>query len=114
MPWFDRVNETDLAGKQTMFSKKLHELSINNFSKVRAKVRYNGEWRKCVVEGKEVLVDLQSKINALPKELGDDLVDYIMQSEANLALFKQTDIQDDLIEAYLQLKKTDVQIPNCK
>lgn len=117
MPWFGNAKADDLAGEQVMFGKKLHLLTADNFQGVKAQVRYNGEWRKCVVDGKEVVIDLQNKINNLPwsKAEADALVDYINKSPDNLALFKNNpELQDELIESWRQLKKSGNEVPNCR
>ncbi len=77
-PWFKK--EMSLAGEQIEFSKKLHIMDATYFKNIEAKVFFNGKWRKCVVEGKGVITELQIVFNKLPIDVSDDLVDYINSS----------------------------------
>ena len=65
------------------------------------------------MDGRSVMTDLQDKINKLPKKLADELVDFI-NHPSNKQLFRNADIQDELIDSWMYLKKSDLEIPNCK
>lgn len=110
-PWFKK--NVNLAGEQIEFSTKLQAMDISYFSRVEALQRVNGQWRKCLVEGKTVLVDIQEVFNKLPKDVADDLIDYINLDKTGKRIhyFKnaqKTGKLDKTIEAYQIYKKNKI------
>ena len=88
-------------------------MDISYFSRVEALQRVNGQWRKCLVEGKTVLVDIQEVFNKLPKDVADDLIDYINLDKTGKRIhyFKnaqKTGKLDKTIEAYQIYKKNKI------
>ncbi|MFK8274175.1 hypothetical protein ACI76Y_00670 [Capnocytophaga cynodegmi] len=85
-PWFNR--NVNLAGEQIEFLKKMHTLDAGYFTDVQAMVRVNGQWRKCVIEGKSVVTEIQDILNKLPKNIADDIANDINKSKDKLNYFK--------------------------
>jgi hypothetical protein len=114
LPWSNNIDEINLKGEQVMFTKRLQEIK-NEYLKVEeAMISVKGKWRKCVFQDKEILINLQQKINAIPDvKLADELVDYINKTQKNRDLFKKAEMQDQLISAWLKFKKSKITIPNC-
>ena len=113
-PWFSK--NQNLAGEQIEFSQKLHMLDANYFNSIEAQVRINGEWRKCVIEGKSVVTEIQDVLNKLPKNIADDIVDFINIEKSRLQYFKnaqKTGKLDRAIEAYKIYKKNKQKIILC-
>jgi hypothetical protein len=111
-PWFKK--EANLAGEQIEFSKKLHSMSADYFKNLEAKIYLNGKWRNCVVEGKEVVTDLQTAFNKLPLDVSDDIVDYINASSKILSDFKDAQKAgklDEMIEAFEIFRKNNIKKP---
>ncbi|WP_202029768.1 fibronectin type III domain-containing protein [Galbibacter mesophilus] len=115
-PWFKK--NANLAGEQIKTTKPLHLMSKSNFveGSIEARVLVNGKWRKCVVRDKEVITQIQDRLNLLDEKLADEIADYINSSKMNLKLFEDaanSNKIDDLIEAYRLLKKNNIEIPDC-
>ena len=113
-PWFSKSQ--NLAGEQIEFSQKLHKLDANYFNSIEVQVRINGEWRKCVIEGKSVVTEIQDVLNKLPKNIADDIVDFINIEESRLLYFKnaqKTGKLDRAIEAYKIYKKNKQKVILC-
>lgn len=113
-PWFSKSQ--NLAGEQIEFSQKLHMLDASYFSSVEAQVRINGEWRKCVIEGKSVVTEIQDVLNKLPKNIADDIVNFINTEKSRLQYFKnaqKTGKLDKAIEAYNIYKKNKQKVILC-
>lgn len=111
-PWFKK--EADLAGEQIEFTKKLHFMDASYFKNLEAKIYLNGKWRNCVVEGKEVVTDLQTVFNKLPLDVSDDIVDYINASSKILSDFKEAQKAgklDEMIEAFEIFRKNNIKKP---
>ncbi len=111
MPWFDKVNAPQVAGEQVMFSVKLHSMPASNFDKVEALVRHNGEWRKCVMDGRSVITDLQSKINKLPQAQADELVDFLNNNQAAKDAFRNAADPEGMVDAWRFLEDAGVDDP---
>ncbi|WP_428223324.1 hypothetical protein [Flavobacterium sp.] len=110
-PWFNK--NASLAGEQIEFSKKLHTLDISYFDNIEAQVRIKGEWRKCIMEGKSVVTEVQTALNKLPKNVADDIVNYINidKSGKRLMYFKNAEKSgklDKTIEVYQLFKKNKI------
>ena len=113
-PWFSKSQ--NLAGEQIEFSQKLHKLDANYFNSIEAQVRIKGEWRKCVIEGKSVVTEIQDVLNKLPKSVADDIVDFINTEKSRLQYFKnaqKTGKLDKAIEAYNIYKKNKQKVILC-
>ena len=111
-PWFKK--EMSLAGEQIEFSKKLHVMDATYFKKIEAKVFFNGKWRKCVVEGKGVITELQIVFNKLPIDVSDDLIDYINSSSKVLSDFKEAQRigkLDEMVKSYQIFRKNNIKKP---
>lgn len=105
-PWFSK--KYDLAGEQIKFSRKLHKLDVSYFNNIEAQVRIKGEWRKCIVEGKSVVTEIQDALNKLPKNVADDIADFINAEKSRLQYFKKAQKAgklDEAFEAYKIYKK---------
>jgi hypothetical protein len=113
-PWSNNLG--NLAGEQIKFSKALHTMPANYFLELKVQVRVGGKFRRCVVEGKAVITEIQTVLNKLPMDLSDDLVDYINTSNSILTDFKAaqaTGKLDDMIESYKIFRKNGIKNP-CK
>ena len=91
-------------------------LDASYFSSVEAQVRINGEWRKCVIEGKSVVTEIQDVLNKLPKKIADDIVNFINTEKSRLQYFKnaqKTGKLDKAIEAYNIYKKNKQKVILC-
>lgn len=113
-PWFSKSQ--NLAGEQIEFSQKLHKLDANYSNSIEAQVRIKGEWRKCVIEGKSVVTEIQDVLNKLPKSVADDIVDFINTEKSRLQYFKnaqKTGKLDKAIEAYNIYKKNKQKVILC-
>lgn len=114
-PWFK--TPASIAGKQVKASVPFHTMELNSFENISIQqLAPDKTWRKCIVEGKGVVTELQEVVNKLPKELADDLVDYINSSKDVLKLFKEIDPTklDELIESFRLYRKHNIEIPTCK
>ncbi|MEX0274212.1 MAG: hypothetical protein AB3N16_07540, partial [Flavobacteriaceae bacterium] len=100
MPWFG-VNEK-MVGEQIKVNIPFHNLDAHSdLQDIVAKQRVDGHWRKCVLEGKNVLTELQTKINdLLPLSWGDELVDVLNNTPDLKKLFKNSSNKDELINAW--------------
>ncbi len=115
-PWFNK--DARLAGEQIKFSEGLHSIDRSYFKNVKVEQKVLGEFRKCVVDQSkaEVVVELQKVFNRLPKDISNDIVDYINDSRDILNRFKdaqKADKLEELIEAYKIFRKNGYKTP-CK
>ncbi|MFC3757909.1 fibronectin type III domain-containing protein [Chryseobacterium tructae] len=107
-PWFKK--NVNLSGEQIEFSKKLQDIDVTYFKEIEALQKVNGQWRKCIIEGKGVVTELQNSLNKLPKNVADDIVDYINADKTGnrLKYFKNAEKSgklDKTVEAYQIYKR---------
>ncbi|GAA0716621.1 hypothetical protein GCM10009430_12500 [Aquimarina litoralis] len=114
-PWFK--TPASISGKQVKASIPFHKMDANSFENISIEqIAPDKTWRKCIIEGTGVVTELQEVVNNLPKELADDLVDYINKSDDTLKLFKEANPSklDKLIEAFKLFRKHNIETPTCK
>ncbi|MEM9327579.1 MAG: hypothetical protein AAGA85_18070, partial [Bacteroidota bacterium] len=101
MPWF-RTTEQQ-ASRQVRTSIPLHQLAPDEIEEVAALQYVRGDWRKCVVNGREVVKDVQDAINNVlgaEGQLADELADLINRSRELKTLFRSSASKERLVEVW--------------
>lgn len=91
-------------------------MDASYFTDIQAMLLTNGQWRKCIVEGKSVVTEIQDALNKLPKNVADDIADFINAEKSRLQYFKKAQKAgklDEAFEAYKIYKKNKKTIILC-